>query len=380
MTMLTKLLFFIGVLMMLACIAQASASSSSTMPQQKQQQVIKFKRRSYLWKASLHGATGIASSLEQSLFQQSKKQQLILGGKAHARAVHEFATKIFSDYPNFLQRPSLTLGLCRTVDGSNSSSGGSISNLQTSVMPLDLLTFGTPKDVTSKYRTKTIQVQRKKSRQGAHQRINQCGKVLCCIEIPIIGGLLAITDNKKSTSVKEDNGCLRFSWVQPLNNNEEDQKQQQQQDPNEIILITEIAGNYHPSLAGHTIPIPTWRNIFYCSTQRMVHTYVMWRFHGFVMEEYMKSYSNLGDDGELKDNHYDHGGVLYLVSWEERWKSVMQGIVAFCIAGVIFSFACFWAFFLLVFSNNDPSRGATRAHGPSFLPLHIVDQAIDGLE
>lgn len=217
------------------------------------QQLPQIKRKSFLWRASLERGTGVASSFEQSIFSIICDDEHITPPKDE---VKKFAREIFSNYPQFLQRPSLTLGLCRTVKSSEST-----CHLRSSILPVDALIFGKPRVVSAK-----------------PSFICEGGEILCCVEIPIVGGLLANLSTKTA-----DNGCLRFTWTQ-INN-------QNRQQAARIILTTEIAGNYRPALAGSQTPIPPWRSAMYCSTQRMLHAYVMWRFHGFVMDEYRRKCS-----------------------------------------------------------------------------------------
>ncbi len=184
-----------------------------------------FRRQSFTWRATLDSCTGIASSVERSVF-YPKEAELILPSK---RQTSTFARHEFCNYPKFLQKNSLTLGLCRVLPSTEHC------NLCTSILPINLLSFGNP-------------------------RKN--------IEIPIVGGLLA-----KVNPNLTDNGCLRFTW---------------HREKNSIILVTQIAGNYRPALAGSNVPIPRWRNALYSSTQRLLHEYVMWRYHGFVLKEFEK--------------------------------------------------------------------------------------------
>lgn len=255
-----------------------------------------IKRKSFSWLASLDRNSGIASSLERSLFQQEGDDST--GERTHQskkrdEAIEQFAKEIFSEYPTFLGRPSLTLGLCRAVKSSSSASRAKHHcNLMTSLLPLNLLAFGTPVVISSKKNNRS---------KDYDDNDGNSGEVVCRIEIPIVGGLLAKLDNpalsekpstgKKSNKQRLDNGRLRFTW---LNISEKGEKPQHLYfHSNKIILLTEIVGNYRPSLAGHRIPIPAWRNIFYCSTQRIVHAYVMWRFHGFAMNKYRKEISSI---------------------------------------------------------------------------------------
>ena len=213
-------------------------------------QLPQIKRKSFLWRASLERSTGVASSFEQSMFHIICDDEHITPPKDE---VKKFARDVFSNYLQFLQRLSLTLGLCRTVQSSEST-----CHLRSSILPVDALIFGKPRVVSAK-----------------PSFICEGGEVLCCVEIPIVGGLLASLSTKAT-----DNGCLRFTWIQTKT----------QKQPTSIILTTEIAGNYRPSLAGSQTPISSWRTAMYCSTQRMLHAYVMWRFHGFVKDEYWRKF------------------------------------------------------------------------------------------
>ena len=92
--------------------------------------------------------------------------------------------------------------------------------------------------------------------------------------------------SKKKKKDEEEHGCLRFTWLQTKQPNiqQEDIKYIKHQHP-EIILITEIRGKYRPTLAGTKLPISNMRKMLYYSTQRMLHTYVMWRYHDYVVKE-----------------------------------------------------------------------------------------------
>ena len=197
-----------------------------------------YLRKSFTWRATLDSCTGIASSMEQSVF-SPKEAELILPSKG---ATSTFARHEFCKYPQFLQKLSLTLGLCRVLPSTEH-----FCNLCTSILPINVLSFGKP-------------------------ILKQKSNTVCCVQIPIVGGLLA-----KVNQDLADNGCLRFTWHREKNN---------------ITLVTEIAGNYQPALAGSTLPIPYWRNILYSSTQRLLHEYVMWRYHGSVLKEFEKQCLN----------------------------------------------------------------------------------------
>lgn len=197
-----------------------------------------YRKQSFTWRASLDSCNGIASSLEQSVY-SPKEEELILPSK---REINEFALIEFCNYPQFLQKASLTLGLCRVLPSTEH-----YCKLCTSILPLNVLSFGKP-------------------------IVKQKSNAICCVKIPIVGGLLA-----KVNPSLADNGCLRFTWYQGGKN---------------ITLVTEIAGNYQPALAGSKIPIPYWRKMLYSSSQRLLHEYVMWRYHGSILKEFEKQCFN----------------------------------------------------------------------------------------
>jgi len=254
-----------------------------------------YNRRSYQWNANLHQTTGIASSFEQSIFHKHQQPPIcnvedvdVLSSILHRpslsmtkkKQMKETIQDLFSLYPTFLSKPSLTFGLCRSIP-SNVEKEDCNHHLQTSLLHLNMLIFGKPRIVEP---PKHIFINDKSS-----------SNVVCCIEIPIEGGLLANVESKSSTTNKskskkkkknEDHGCIRFTWLQTKQPNKQQhtQKHIEYQQP-EIILITEIRGMYRPTLAGNKLPTSNMRKILYYSTQRMVHTYVMWRYHDYVVKE-----------------------------------------------------------------------------------------------
>ena len=254
-----------------------------------------YKRRSYQWNANIHQTTGIASSFEQSIFHKHQQppsncnaenndglsmHRKLLSTTTKKKQMKHIIQNIVSSYPKFLSKPSLTFGLCQSVP---SHIDGCNHHLQTSLLHLNVLTFGKPRIV--KPSIKHIFIDHKPSSTEEEM-------VVCCIEIPIEGGLLANVESKTSTlntkskKKEEDHGCLRFTWLQTKQPNElqHTKKHIKYQHP-DIILVTEIRGKYRPTLAGNKLPISNMRKMLYYSTQRMLHTYVMWRYHDYVVKE-----------------------------------------------------------------------------------------------
>jgi len=125
------------------------------------------------------------------------------------------------------------------------------------------------------------------------------------VEIPIIGGLLAIMPSLKNKEVTknipteeeeamEECGCIRLTI----------QQQQQSSSSNTnndsvLNIQTEIVNEYHPLLVGSTLPIPILRKWVYRLTQSIIHAYVMWRFHDYCVREYCNMLMMHGTQHEL---------------------------------------------------------------------------------
>lgn len=250
-------------------LLQSDASSASP---------IQAKRKVFQWAASLNRNTGVASSWEQSYVCidsttspkcHDTSSELTFPSR---HEVYDFANEIFSEYPRYLGKKSLTLGFCSV---STSAEKSPSFNLQSTIVGVDVLTFGPPR------------IQKNGLEIVCGVEMNAVGgNVVCCVEIPILGGYLTNTTNGRNGGV--DLGCLRFTWVEmePL---EHSKMKPRRRRPN-IIIVTEISGNYRPTLAGKKTPISWWRKQFYFSTQRVIHAYVMWRYHGFVVKEFEKKF------------------------------------------------------------------------------------------
>jgi hypothetical protein len=196
----------------------------------------------FKWRAHLNRFTGIATSCEEStvIFPSVPSSRQLT-----QHQITQAASKFIQDYPNFLSRSSLTLGLLQTKHVLDKQS----SDLCTRIYPLNVLSFGYPKHTSKRVCNRII-----KRYSGDD---NTIVTIVCSLEIPILGGLL---------SQSSDGGCLRFTLLR----NESDRA---------AMLITEIDGPYKPSLAGTSIPRSRIKSALYCVTQRMFHEYVMWRFH-----------------------------------------------------------------------------------------------------
>ena len=216
----------IAAFFLVVIVAQVAVTSTST---------------NFNWEASINRDTGIASSCEVSIFPISTR---IADNK-----VQHMANKIITGYPKFLTSSSLTLGLLKVKHVSVDH-----TDLRTRICSLCLLTFGRPID------TQTL-ICKKLAREYS-------GVVICSSEIPIVNGLLAQS---------KGDGCLRFTLIR--------QAKCENSHLVNTLLITEIDGQYKPSIAGSRCPRSKVRCAVYCATQRMFHEYVMWRFHRLLRAE-----------------------------------------------------------------------------------------------
>ena len=204
----------------------------------------------FRWTAYLNRESGIANSREESsaTFHRASRN----------RSITATAHQIIEDYPKFLTRPSLTLGMLTTKNLS-----GKKTDLCTSIGSLGLLSFGsltaTPKKVCNKLAKL------------------YSGTVICSDEIPILGGLLAQSSIRDFKNRSGDEGRLRFTLIRKIDSTTSNLLK--------TILVTEIVGPYKPSIAGKSYPRSKFRSQMYYATQRMFHEYVMWRFHRQFMRE-----------------------------------------------------------------------------------------------
>mmetsp|Transcript_29568 Transcript_29568/g.70242 ORF Transcript_29568/g.70242 Transcript_29568/m.70242 type:complete len:263 (+) Transcript_29568:50-838(+) len=222
----------------------------------------RLRRTKFYWRADLASppAACVASSIEVSKFQSA--------GVVDLPPKRKTVVSIFSEYPLFLQRPSLTFGLCRVKPSTDGS-----YELRTFLLA-PLLVFGKPRAINRKGRPDWL--------NGVSEGC-AAWDALCCIELPIEGGLLANTriETVKS-SKKSDYGCLRFSFYQTICTDKGADRP-----CSCVIVVTEIAGGYSPALAGFLskyLPF-RFRKFVYSNSQRLLHEYVMWKYHAHVMNE-----------------------------------------------------------------------------------------------
>lgn len=229
-------------------------------------------RHAFSWEADVDTANGIATSKEAmrasrrssivrhfrgtkpvptitstavvTMFPSSSSSSDDKTDSNHAHDVWTLVTQRLEQYPQWLVRGAVTLGLFQAVP----LPGGGCS-LQDRFFGINFLSFARPLS----------------SRFSFYKTVPTCdGAILqtrqgdCTVVLPIVGGLLAL-NNSAGTA------CLWFR----LQHNESTE---------ETKLVTEIRG-YNPWLIGSRQPVPLYRKMLYLSTQSLVHAYVMWRFH-----------------------------------------------------------------------------------------------------
>jgi hypothetical protein len=203
---------------------------------------------SYKWEASLDRVTGIATSMETStvpshsnLFESLKK------GRTSPR-------DMFTCYPLWLCHGSVTLGLLKAEPFSYGNNKKGI-HVQDRIFGVNVLSFGQP----------TSSSLRLQWREKESHRRDQSSK--SSVTVPIVGGFMA----SRRTPGGSYSGSLRFVLEQSSSNT--------------YRIETGIANDYRPSLAGPP-PVSTVRGWVYQSTQSLLHSYVMWRFHRFCYQQH----------------------------------------------------------------------------------------------
>ena len=235
-------------------------------------------RINYNWNASINSGTGIASSLESSSLALTNIEASS-SGDGGRRSARTDIQEIFSKYPDFLGKKSLSFGLLSARKNSQEkisetdligdSMNGRINDLALLTTPQDvteiclslpivnisLLTFGQPQT-------------RRFSEVNIHHVVT---------EIPILGGLLACRcrdSDSDNNGAEQDFGRLQFA-LQEGNNNLQ-----------ATTIETRII-DYKPAIAG-CAPLNPIRKIAYLSLQRPIHAYVMKRFHHYCHENISK--------------------------------------------------------------------------------------------
>lgn len=197
--------------------------------------------RSYRWKTWVDKSSGMAESLEESLFPiQSQWQQ--------HQGIKKVTSHVFAQYPEFLSTARVSFGLLRTTKGTKRSPRATKEKkdqfcLKDTIFGLNLLTFGPPRHG------------RRRSQLTTRH--------------PMVGGILVSSLGT---------GCIEVSV---------------DHDKNLCRISSRITPGYYPALIlgarGDTVH--PWRLLLYRSTQAQIHAYVMWRFHRHCFAQFTKGVS-----------------------------------------------------------------------------------------
>jgi len=190
----------------------------------------------YSWKASVDRTTAKAYSLETSFVPPKSK---LAKAVAHHDDLLGLAGQMFDNYPVWLCRFPTTLGFLKAVP----SKGGGY-HIKTRIFGVTILSLGAP----------YAHSLRLKSRESESS-----------VVLPITGGILALSGVEG-----KDRGALKFA-IQSVSSAE-------QEGALKTKIVTAISG-YRPALCGKQTPTSFLRTKFYLSTQSVLHSYVMWRFH-----------------------------------------------------------------------------------------------------
>ena len=197
----------------------------------------------FRWNADLNSATGLANSYESSSLPRTNFNHDILSTLEEQ----------FVAYPQFLGRRKVLLGLLVAKPGvQDAGNKPPTTQICDALFGVNLLTFGEPK--TSTFHEKIV--------DDSGNYIANKGVLS---SIPVLGGLLAccVGDEASATSSKERLGELRFQLTQNAKHG---------------LRIETRMVDYRPSIAGMP-PVDCLRKSLYSSSQRLMHAYVMWRFH-----------------------------------------------------------------------------------------------------
>ncbi len=228
----------------------------------------------FKWEAGLDPKSGLAHSLERSSLSRSRgtitnyptQKQYDENDLDLSRKVKE----LFTSYPQFLGLRKCLLGAfkakpsCSLGDKEDPESLVATTQICDFLFGINLLTFGQPTTVTYRSRKKNENI------EGSYSIENEV-----VTDLPVIGGLLACRKRGRKSSY----GLLRFKFTQTCEILPDvEGKSQASQELIEVLRLETRVIDYRPALAGFP-PVGKMRKSLYTSTQRLLHAYVMWRFH-----------------------------------------------------------------------------------------------------
>ncbi len=241
----------------------------------------------FKWEAGLNSISGLAYSLERSSLSRSRgtmaSYQTHKQNDDNDPDLSRKVKELFTSYPQFLGLRKCLLGAfvakpsCLLGEKGNPESLIATTQICDFLFGINLLTFGQPTTVTYRSRKKNEKI------EGSYSIENEV-----VTDLPVIGGLLSCRNGGRkdgkisctgSGSPHSSYGLLRFKFTQtceilPY----EDGNPQASQELIETLRLETRVIDYKPALAGFP-PVGRMRKSFYSSTQRLLHAYVMWRFH-----------------------------------------------------------------------------------------------------
>lgn len=270
---------------------------------------------SFWWEASLDSETGIASSLETSSLPCPKikasvdeKKKWKIKKRVQRMDISNIASFLFREYPVWLCRKKTSFGLLRAI----MKESGSIS-VQDVFTNTDLLVFG-------------AMVMENNSEPNQDRLDNfgcESARIKC--QFPIVGGVLSLGPSEQEKNrlgavnapepriERTDRGCVQFeltirdknklNYFQQIMNHQKKQKIEEahgnylskfsSSSLSSSCMMKSAVLNYRPMIAGSDIPVSFGRKYAYLSSQRLVHAFVMRRFHGYC---YLKMVSHMAND------------------------------------------------------------------------------------
>ena len=208
----------------------------------------------FTWEASVDRATGKAYAKEVSYLPHDWSQRLQpqqqRGKQQQQSSIILKTEKVLGQYPNWLCRGSVTLGILQAVpvgSGAGAATGG--TRIQTRLGGIPILTFGKPVGQRVAITSQNI---RDESIQWTY---------------PIVGGIMAAKTTPSAPSAGKLVVTLRSVATEP-------------------VLDTQLV-DYRPALVGGggdggQKPANPIRVALYLGSQSAIHGYAMWRYHRYV--------------------------------------------------------------------------------------------------
>eukprot|EP00980_Cylindrotheca_fusiformis_P005372 scaffold1143_cov96-Cylindrotheca_fusiformis.AAC.5 len=249
----------------------------------------------FRWQASLNKNTTTTTTTTGSWW---KQQQQIATSKEVSRrewyghyespkecqrSIFRVSDKWIRQYPSWMVRSKVTLGLLKTATKTTTYDSNQKDLKSSTTTTSTKTTFVCPRFFSN--RVQLLQF-------GPVQVIRR-GRKQCQWKLPITGGLLALApppptkeeeedsssnNNSRKNKKKKDDVDLGYLLFETTSNIVQHSNKTHPYYKMGCQFQSSIGGQYSPSIAGPT-PISTPRKWMYLGTQSITHAYVMWRFH-----------------------------------------------------------------------------------------------------